>query len=212
MKTNIIVSNSNSRFLQVLRTIRHPSIDFYFIDLSEIFKAYDILKPKYIVLNNYEIDDNTVSLFRKEPKVSEKLFINNDNKTYNIINKNLFSNIDFTKNKSKNLAIFNMSNKEDDIIKNLQNNNISFCLFNSSLKHKYNLGAIEYSQIPKLLQEYRGVVSHGNIYSSEAFLSKCLYYRIEDDDLINNLLTNNYTPVQEPEDVYFFIEKKFHEK
>lgn len=211
MKINIIVSNTKSRFLEVLKTIQNEYINFYFIDISEIFKAYDILKPKYIILNSDELINNAISLFIKEPQVSEKLFINYDHKTYKIINKNLFLNIDSKNHKTKNVAIFDISEKENDIIKNLEDNQIDFHLFNSSLKHKYNLGTIEYTQIPDLIKDYNGIVGYNNIYSAEAILSGCSFYNRE-EDLIKNLLANNPVKEQELEDIDSFIENNFYDK
>lgn len=211
MKTNIIVSNTKSRFLEVVKTARDPNINFYFIDLLDIFKAYDVLQPKHILLDKNDLNNSTISLFMKEPQIPEKLFINNDSQTYRIINKNLFTNTRQENIKTKNLAILNISDKEHNLIKMLEDNNINFHLFNSSLRHKYNLGTIEYIQTPSILEKYHGVIGYDNIYSVEALLSGCVYYNIG-EDLINNLLNNICTEIQEPEDISSFIENNFYDK
>lgn len=214
MKTKIIISNTHSRFLNILKTnlIHHTQdIDAYVVSLNDIFKAYDIIKPKHIYIADQDQNHKGVELLAKD-----EIFKNDGcsihysgNDFLNIIDTKVYYNKQLNRNNT--LAIMFSLSKNTDLLEILDKQEIPYHIFDSPhISHKYNIGLLTDEERSNIMNTYCGLVSFNQEYIAEAHNCGCSHYDIAKPE---NILTgSNQTSFKDTIlDINLYIKNKLYE-
>ena len=94
-KNKIIISSTNSRLLDNIKISSHNhfnNIDWYTINIDEIFKAYDLIQPYKICLCKKDLDKVSVKTFIEQKIVEQSSLIIDEYNFLNVVNMNFMLN------------------------------------------------------------------------------------------------------------------------
>lgn len=183
MKPKIIISETSSRLIDSIKNNlanHYENIDSYLINMSEIFKAFDIIKSDHIILSYKDINSTTVKLFLDSinPNHPVKIIIEGIDHI-NIIDSSTYFNQNLVKNNT--LAIILDENEIDkSIFDTLDIHNIHYHIFDApNFEHKYNLGLLNSRERANIINQYGSVATFKSLYAAETFACGGSYYGLE---------------------------------
>ena len=183
MKPKIIISATSSRFIDSIKnnlSNHYDILDSYIINISEIFKAFDIIKPDHIVLSNKDVNNVTTKMFLNDVKTSNDIRIDIENINHtNVIDSSIY----FNKNVIKNDTLAIILDGEDinpSILDTLNIHGIKYHIFDApNFSHKYNLGLLNSIDRADVINRYSSVATFKSLYAAETVACGSLYYGLE---------------------------------
>jgi hypothetical protein len=191
MNTRIIISQSKSRLLDNLKiAIYHHQnyIDTYIVDIKEIFKAYDIIKPNKICISNQDYESIEIQTLYDQMTETERSKLIVDNDDSRIVNTEIFRQYTVPRNEKTAVILDNM----DSVPEKLFNTDKRFSVHmfnNPKIKHTYNLGTLLEHQKAFIFASYKNIIGKNNLYKNESVLCGATYFDI--DNLENPITTTD---------------------
>lgn len=209
MKTNIVVSKSNSRLLDNLKIAMYHhknNIDVYVIDTKEIFKAYDIIKPKKICINESDFNTLEIKTFYQQATEEEKSrFIVDNESLYNVVNTEIFRSYSITRNNYYAVLLDNIYDLPEHILR-LCETNLVHMFNNPNIKHPMNLGTLLEHQKAFIFSSYQYIIGQNNLYRNESVLCGASYIDMQSTDMKPVINDNNQII-----DINDYIKKEFYD-
>jgi hypothetical protein len=191
IKNKIILSGTNSRLLDNIKLSSHnhfDSIDWYTINVEEIFKAYDLIQPYKICISKKDLDNIAVKAFIEE-KIVENNFLLVDNYNYlNVVNSNLFKSYSVPRNNKCAIILDNVETLPEHILQKLSLDRCDIHMFNNtSIINSYNLGTLLEYQKAFIFASYETIIGKNFLYKNEAILCGARYIDIDTMDTFENI-------------------------
>jgi quinolinate synthase len=168
------------------------NIDAYVVDVNDIFKAYDIIKPAHIYLDKNDTHNKAIKLFKQDIILQSGncTIHDNDSAFCHITDIKIYYNQNLKRNNT--LAIIFDSYSDDNLLQKLDADSIPYHIFDSPhILHKYNLGLLTDNEKAHIMNTYRGIITPHKAYIAESKICNCPHYDMLDpDSIINNKLQN----------------------
>lgn len=185
MNTKIIISQSTSRFLDNLKiAIYHHKndVDAYIVDMKEIFKAYDIIKPDKIYINYQDLQSLYVeALYSQLSEKDKSKFVVDNNNFTNVVNKEIFRLYSIPRNDKMAVILDNIDSIPEKLSNLLNSKNPPHMFNNPKIKHTYNLGMLLEHQKAFIFSSYKHIIGKNNLYKNETILCGASYIDIDSD-------------------------------
>ncbi len=207
MNTRIIISQSKSRLLDNLKiAIYHHQnyIDTYIVDIKEIFKAYDIIKPNKICITSQDYESIEIQTLHNQMTETEKSKIIIDDGVSHIVNTEIFRQYSVPRNEKTAVIMDNMDSVPEKLFST--DKKLSIHMFNNpKIKHTYNLGTLLEHQKAFIFASYKNIVGKNNLYKNESILCGATYFDIDN-------LENPVTTTDNVLDINDYIKKELYVK
>jgi hypothetical protein len=207
-KNKIIISSTNSRLLDNIKISSHNhfnNIDWYTINIDEIFKAYDLIRPYKICLCKKDLDKVSVKTFIEQKIVEQSSLIIDEYNFLNVVNMNVFKSYQIPRINKYAILLDNIDTIPKHLQIELESDECKIHIFNNdSFKHPYNLGTLLEHQKAFIFSTYEAIMGKDNLYKNEALLCGAKYIDIESNEITK---TNNIDQLINIDD---FIKKEFY--
>jgi hypothetical protein len=183
IKNKIILSSTNSRLLDNIKLVSQnhfDSIDWYTINMEEIFKAYDLIQPYKIFICEKDLSNIAVKAFIEEKIVEDTRLLVDSYSYLNIVNLNLFKSYNVPRNNKYAIILDNIETLPEHILQKLGSEQCDIHMFNNdSIINSYNLGTLLEYQKAFIFASYEGIIGKNFLYKNEAILCGAKYIDIE---------------------------------
>jgi hypothetical protein len=207
-KNKIILSSEYSRLLDNIKICSHnhfDNIDWYTINVDEIFKAYDLIKPYKICLCKKDLSKISVKTFIEQKIVDQSSLIVDEYNFLNVVNTSVFKPYNISRTNKYAMLLDNIDTIPDHIQKELESDKCKIHMFNNpSITHSYNLGTLLEHQKAFIFSTYEAIIGKDNLYKNETLLCGSKYIDVESVDMIEN------NSMDQLIDVNDFIKKEFY--
>lgn len=183
IKNKIILSSTNSRLLDNIKLVSQnhfDSVDWYTINMEEIFKAYDLIQPHKIFICEKDLSNIAVKAFIEEKIVEDTRLLIDSYSYLNIVNLNLFKSYNVPRNNKYAIILDNIETLPEHILQKLRSEQCDIHMFNNaSIINSYNLGTLLEYQKAFIFASYEGIIGKDFLYKNEAILCGAKYIDIE---------------------------------
>jgi hypothetical protein len=192
MKHKIIISTTNSRLLDSIK-ISIPNhaeyVDFYILNVEEIFKAYDIIKPYKICIAKSDIEHFAIKTFMNQYHAMKDLFIIDDlNNFKHVINREIFKKYSISRNNKRAILLDNIEELPSNIVDLTMRSDCDIHMFNNSkINNPYNLGTLLEHQKAFILASYKSIIGKNHIYKNESLLCGASYIDMDTMVAVDNM-------------------------
>jgi len=207
-KNKIIISSTHSRLLDNIKICSHNHfkyIDWYTINIDEIFKAYDLIQPYKICLCKQDLDKVSVKTFIEQKIVEQSSLIIDEYNFLNIVNMNVFKSYQIPRINKYAMLLDNIDIIPKHLQIELESDECKIHMFNNaSFEHAYNLGTLLEHQKAFIFSTYETIIGKNNLYKNEALLCGSKYIDIESIDMVETNITDQLINIDD------FIKKEFY--
>jgi hypothetical protein len=191
-KNKIILSGTNSRLLDNIKLASQnhfDSVDWYTINMEEIFKAYDLIQPYKICICKKDLSNIAVKTFMEEKIVDNNSLLIDDYNYLDVVNLNLFKSYNVSRNNKHAIILDNVETLPEHILQRLKSDQCNIHMFNNpSIINSYNLGTLLEYQKAFIFASYEAIIGKNFLYKNEAISCGAKYIDIESMDMFENNL------------------------